>query len=262
MKRQNVLTRQLTMFLLSALLIAFCSFTLIKAQAMNEEKTTKPPRVLVITGGHKFDKKSFYQMFEKLEKMDIRHVEIQKNCKFFNDISQWDYDVIVFYNFRNTLTEKGRKNLLQLCEQGVGLVVLHHAIAGFPEWQEWPRIVGATYFLQDTEIDGKLWKRSTWKHGVTFKIHVEPVKSAVTAGLSDFEILDETYKGYRMEPRNKILLTTEEPLSQEEIAWTRHYKKSPICYIQLGHDKHAYTNPNYQKLLKQSLMWASKTKTK
>ena len=80
----------------------------------------------------------------------------------------------------------------------------------------------------------------------------------VTERLKDFEILDETYKGYRLESDNQILLTTDEPLSQKEIGWTRSFQKSKVCYIQLGHDKNAFENHNYKQLIKQSINWAGK----
>ena len=220
---------------------------------------TEQLRVLVLTGGHDFDKEPFYKMFADFDNTEIDHVKIQKECTYFDDISRFNYDVIVFYNFRNQLSSKGQENLLKLCNKGIGLVMLHHAIAGFPEWPMWPKIVGAQYFLEDTEIEGKLWKRCTYKHGVTYHVTVDKSKSMVTTGLKDFEILDETYKGYRLESDNQILLTTDEPLSQKEIGWTRTFQKSKVCYIQLGHGINAFENLNYKQLLKQSIDWAGKT---
>ncbi len=216
-----------------------------------------PVKVLVVTGGHGFDEKPFYKMFADFESFEIDHVKIKKECTYFDDISQWSYDVIVFYNFRNKLSGKGRKNLLKLCNKGIGMVVLHHAIAGFDEWPMWPKIVGAQYFLKDTEIDGKVWKRCTYKHGVTFHVRAESSRSMVMAGLKDFEILDETYKGYRLESDNQILLTTDEPLSQKEIGWTRSFQKSKVCFIQLGHGPSAYENKSYRKLLSQAITWTA-----
>jgi len=214
-------------------------------------------RVLVITGGHGFDEKAFYKMFADFESFEIDHVKIKKECTYFDDISQWSYDVVVFYNFRNKLSGKGRKNLLKLCNKGIGMIVLHHAIAGFPEWPMWPKIVGAQYFLEDTEIDGKVRKRCTYKHDVTFHVKAASSKSMVTAGLKDFEILDETYKGYRLESDDQILLTTDEPDSQEEIGWIRSFKKSKVCFIQLGHGPSAYENKSYRKLLSQAITWTA-----
>jgi len=233
-----------------------------KADTIQANKNlTNQLRVLVLTGGHNFDEQPFYEMFADFDNTEINHVKIQKECTYFDDISQWDYDVIVFYNFRNSLSSKGQENLLKLCDKGIGMVILHHAIAGFPEWSMWSKIVGAKYFLKDTEIDGKIWKRCTYKHDVTFQVKVEKSKTMVISGLKDFEINDETYKGYRLESDNRILLTTDEPLSHKEIGWTRLYRKSKVCYIQLGHGKQAFENQSYNQLIKQSINWAGITET-
>lgn len=239
------------------LVIVFCIPAALKAETNPKEAPQQKDslRVVVMTGGHGFDKKPFYALFAGMGDMKIDHTELKQPCTAFDDISQWNYDVIVFYHFRINLSEKGQANLLKLCNRGVGLVVVHHAIAGFPEWPTWRKIVGATYFLEDTAEDGTLWKRCTYKHDVAFTVNVKKSKSPVTAGLDDFEILDETYKGYRLEPDNRLLLTTEEPLSQKEIGWTRTFDNSRVCYIQLGHGKDAYENPNFQTLLKQAVIW-------
>lgn len=222
----------------------------------NKIDHVEPLQVVVLTGGHDFDEKPFYDMFANFENLEIDHIKINKECTYFDDISQWGYDVIVFYNFRNELSADGRQNLLKLCNNGLGMVVLHHAIAGFPQWPIWQEIAGAQYFLDDTEIAGKLWKRCTYKHDVTFTVKVEKSDSVVTDGIEDFEIVDETYKGYWLESDNQILLTADNPHSQKEIGWTRNFKKSRVCYIQSGHGKDAFENLNYQQLLNQAIHWA------
>jgi type 1 glutamine amidotransferase len=79
----------------------------------------------------------------------------------------------------------------------------------------------------------------------------------VTAGVVNFTILDETYKGYSVESDNHILLTTDEPTSQREIAWVRLYRQARICGIQLGHGPDAYHHPAYRRLLYQAIQWTA-----
>ena len=260
-KFQNVVKNNVWILLWLLLILSILSAKM-KADTKHTNKNlTSQLRVLVLTGGHSFDEKPFYKMFDSFEDMKIDHVKIEEECTYFDDISKWNYDVIVFYNFKNKLSTTGQKNLLKLCNKGIGMVVSHHAIAGFPEWSMWPKIVGAQYFLKDTEIDGKIWKRCTYKHDVTFQVKVGKSQSMVTSGLKDFDINDETYKGYRLESDNRILLTTDEPLSQKEIGWTRLFRKSKVCYIQLGHGKQAFENQSYNQLIKQSINWAGVAET-
>jgi len=54
-----------------------------------------------------------------------------------------------------------------------------------------------------------------------------------------------------------VLLTTDFPTSDPEIAWVTQYGKSPVFYLLLGHDSKAWTNPNYPKLLLNGISWAA-----
>lgn len=215
-------------------------------------------RALVLTGGHDFDQAPFYEMFNALDNSEPTFATLDPEGRFFDDISHWPYDVIVFYNFRMPISDKSRENLIKLTENGVGIVVLHHALAGFPDWPEWRQIAGAKYFLADTEEDGILWKRCTYQHDVRLPVHVQDTRHPVTDGISDFEILDETYKGYRLESGNHLLLTADHPLCQKEIGWTRTYHNARVCTLQSGHGKDAYENPAYRRLLQQAICWCAK----
>jgi type 1 glutamine amidotransferase len=73
--------------------------------------------------------------------------------------------------------------------------------------------------------------------------------------LNDFEIFDETYKGFYVEPGVTPLLTTDEPTSTHIIGWSKKYGKARIVTLQSGHDVDTFENPSFRKLLKQSIEW-------
>jgi len=83
-------------------------------------------------------------------------------------------------------------------------------------------------------------------------------KHPVTKGLRDFEVLDETYSGYYVDPEAKPLLTTTEPSSTPVIGWTKKYGKARVVTLQSGHDAHTFGNASFRKLLKQAIFWAVK----
>ena len=76
-------------------------------------------------------------------------------------------------------------------------------------------------------------------------------------GLDDFIIHDETYKDFYVSPDVKVLLTTDSPLGDPEIAWISEYGKSPVFYLQLGHDSKAWKNPGFKKVLYNGIHWAN-----
>ncbi|MCF7848321.1 MAG: ThuA domain-containing protein [Kiritimatiellales bacterium] len=218
-------------------------------------------KVLVITGTHKYDNPAFNAMFEQLDGLDCTVKEMGKDPgALFENIEDFAYDAIVMYNFRQTLSEPHRKNFLKLLDKGVGLTVMHHAIAGFPDWIEYENIVGATYVLKEQTRDGKHYPRPTWKHDMDMNIKVEDSNHPITRGVTDFTIHDETYKGWIYHDGNHLLLSTGHELSNHQIAWTHPHPKTSVFFIQLGHDKQSYDNPSLRRLIRQGIIWTAQQK--
>ena len=79
----------------------------------------------------------------------------------------------------------------------------------------------------------------------------------ITKGISDFKIHDEVYNKYYVAPNVKVLLKTDNPKNDPNIAWVTQYGSSRVFYFMLGHDHLAWENPNYQKILLQGIRWAA-----
>ncbi len=141
------------------------------------------------------------------------------------------------------------------------LVVLHHSICAFDDWPEYRNVIGGKYFLKAAVIDGVEYPPSGYLHDLKFSVNVVDPRHPVTKGITDFEILDETYSGFYVHPQSQPLLTTDESSSTPVIAWTKKYGKSQVVTIQIGHDANAFANPNYRKLLKQAVVYSMKKST-
>ncbi len=209
-------------------------------------------RVLVLTGGHDYDTLDFRNLFDRMP-MQVEHVELTKIATFFNSITDWNYDVIVFYNFRNRLGNRGKKNFLKLCEQGVGLVFLHHSLMGFDDWPAFKDIVGARYYFEG-EVPKE--KEGTYRHDVTMNITIQETDHPITQNLDDFRLYDEVYGNYWMSEENNVLLTTDHPESRTEIGWTRTYDQSRVVFLQPGHGKEALRDERYVTLVRRAILWA------
>ncbi len=220
----------------------------------------KKIRTLVVTGGHGFDKKAFPATFSGQDDIDITFANRKKGApSVFADISAWSYDVMVLYNFRQKLTPAEKKNFIALLQRGVGLVVMHHAIAAYPEWLEYPKIIGATYVLKKGVVrDGVAYERPVWKHNVKMTIHVADRSHPITAGLADREILDESYKKWTYHKGNHLLLSTNCPLNNTQIAWTRTYAKARVFYHQLGHGPQIFADKTYRTVLARAIRWTAR----
>lgn len=223
-------------------------------------------RVLVVTGGHAFEQPQFFKMFEDNPEITFKAIEhptgkdaAGKPDPFESAVTPdaaKEFDVLVLYDMWQKITDETKANLISLLKQGKGLLSLHHSFANYQAWDEWEAIVGGRYFLADEVVNGVQKKRCLWKHGVDIPVKIA-AEHPITAGLKDFTIHDETYKGYDVAPGVQVLLTTDEPLSSKEIAWAKTYEKARVVYLQLGHDHFAYEDPNYRRLLANAIRWTA-----
>jgi type 1 glutamine amidotransferase len=216
-----------------------------------------PIKAVVVTGGHGFEHGPFFALFQGHD--DIRYVEAAQkdHSELFEDISDWDYDVIVLYNMTQNISPKRQANFKALLERGVGLVALHHAQGAFNAWDDYRRIIGARYPLKPQEIDGVKFETGTYKHDLDLTVRIADPEHPITRGLSDFEIRDETYKGAWFAGDNHVLLTVDHPTSDKTVGWTRRHGNARVAFIQLGHDAKAYANPNYRQLVTRAIRWSA-----
>ena len=217
----------------------------------------KELKVAVITGGHGFEREPFFKIFEDMDGIHYTETPQKDHSELFEDISGWDYDVMVFYNMTQKISPKRRRNFLKLLDKGVGVVALHHTMAAYQEWPEFKKIIGTKYYLKDTVEDGISHKKGAYKHGLDVTVHVNDKNHPITKGMNDFTIHDETYKNCWFDKNNQVLLTTDHATSDKMIGWVREHGNAKVCTIQLGHDSKAYGNSNYPRLVKRAILWTA-----
>ena len=200
---------------------------------------------LVITGGHGFQEEPFWEMFDSFENFSYDAATFPEAFKYLSIEGAKDYDTLVFYDMWQEITLEQQAAYQDLLNRGKPIVYLHHALISFQDWPEFRNVVGG------------YWKpgEGTYKHDVQFTVEIAEPSHPVTEGLSDFEILDETYGDFSVDSDVHILLKADHPDSGPVIGWAKMYKNTPLVYIQLGHDGLAYGNPNYRKLVDQSIRW-------
>jgi hypothetical protein len=215
-------------------------------------------RVLVVTGGHGFEKEPFFKLFKDNPDITFKAVEHPNAHALLTAEAAKQWDVLVLYDMHQEITPEAKADFVARLKEGKGLVVLHHAIANYQTWPEYITIIGAHYYLTKTNINGVEKPRSAWKEGMHFRVHVADPQHPVTKGMGDFDAHDETYKFFDVADVVHPLLTTEEPLSNKVIAWAKTYEGARVVYIQSGHDHFAYENPNYQQILRQAIRWTAR----
>jgi len=228
-------------------LLILCVLTFVSLSA-----SAKKLNILVVTGGHGFDQKSFFEMFDLFQNISYTELKQPEANSQLGTIDPKSFDAVVFYDMPKTISEKEKESYHKLLKLGKGLVFLHHSQCSYQEWDDYKNIVGGKYHEEKNTA-----ATSTYQHDVTFTVKIADSKHPVTRGIKDFEILDEVYGNTEVLPGATPLLTTDHPQSSKIIGWTHQKENSRIVYIQPGHDKNGWFNPNYQKLVKQAITFVS-----
>ena len=169
--------------------------------------------LLIVSGGHDFDRPAFDDMFAAMDGIEVTHLshpeardELISNGR--------DYDCVFFYDMCGIpgarLAHDGAdaegnpdptyaRAIEQLLQSGTGLLLANHATVSWPSWPLWRQISGTSFQLRATTVDGEQVPGSGYRGGhgplpnptVRLTPHCD---HPVLAGLEDgFEITDELY---------------------------------------------------------------------
>jgi len=244
--------------LLSVILLTVALFgTAVFPLLADETKT--PLNVLIVTGGHDFDAPNFYKMFDEMPNVRYDKAELPKDMDLLAPGLEKKYDLVLTYDMNNfPVSEEQRERFALLVESGMPLLVMHHSICGYDDWQVYRKMIGGQYLHKPVEIEGKSYPASSFKHGMDISVQIADKEHPITRGVENFLIHDEGYKNVYVREGVHVLLKTDHPDVAAELAWTTQYGKGTIFVIALGHDKHAYENPHFRKILAQGIQWCVK----
>ena len=232
--------------LLSILILNVCS-----VQTKFPEKTS----ALVVVGGHEFDTIDFYGMFFSFKDMQVDTIsQPHANALLETDVIQ-KYDVLVFYDMWQDITDQQKTGLIELMKEGKGMVFLHHSLASYQGWDEFINIVGGRYHLEHGMKDTS--ELSGFKHDLDFEVKILDNTHPVTCNMSNFKIHDEGYYNIEIIPVVYPLLEVDHPSCAKFVSWASKYENSRIVYILLGHDKHAYQNESFKLLVENAVKWTA-----
>jgi type 1 glutamine amidotransferase len=215
-------------------------------------------RVLVITGGHAYEEPQFNAMWQAIPDMVVRQATYPQAAELLTPERVKDTDAIVFYDmWAQGITPDQQAAFVALLKQGIGVVALHHTLGAHAKWPEYERIIGGRFQLEERVVDGKKLPRSGYDHDQDMAVKIADAEHPITCGLADFDIHDETYSNYETDPQARVLLTTNHPKSDPELAWVKNYERSRVFFLQLGHDHFAYEHPTYRALVARGIRWSA-----
>ena len=231
---------------------------LVVGTARAEDKPAdEPVRILLTYGGHGFQQEPFFAMFDALPGIEYTKAPLPESAGMLKPGLEKDFDVIVMYDMVPKIEPEQQKAFVALLDKGIGLVSLHHNMGAHRDWPEFRHIIGGKFVFGPTEIDGQEHGKSTWAHGQDLHVKIADKEHPITKGLADFEIHDETYGNYFTAKDVHVLLTTDNPKNDPELAWVKEYGHSRVFFLMLGHDAMAWKNAAYGEILARGIRWAA-----
>ena len=225
-------------------------------RAAESEDASKPIRILLTYGGHGFNEKPFFEMFDAVKAITYTKAPMPKSADMLKPGLAKQFDVIVMFDMVGDITPEQQKAFTALLEEGIGVVSLHHNIGAHRNWPEFTKIIGGKFFFKPRTVGDKKLPKSGYAHGQDMDISIADKQHPITRGLKDFTIHDECYDKFLVTDDAKVLLTTDHPKNDPQIAWVKQYGKSPVFYLMLGHDAKAWTNKNFSTLIQRGIQWA------
>jgi type 1 glutamine amidotransferase len=209
--------------------------------------------VAVVTGGHAFDVPNFYRLFRDLPSIDAYPQHIEHFASSPEEVRD-AYDVVIFYGMdQGVPEEEGRRAagnpraaIERVVAQGQGVVVLHHALLAWEEWEFWNQLIGFD-------------KRNfSYKEGLQLQVAVADGEHDITRDTQGFGIVDEGYvlKG-QYDGEGAVLLTVDHENSMDQVAWARDFQSSRVFCMALGHDNEAWSNPGFRQVLERGINWSA-----
>ncbi len=245
------------LFCLSALAALTASVAPTVNAQEKSESNDKKLRILLVVGGHGYDKKNLHAMLADFPNATFEEISIPEKQDMLKPGLSKEYDVLVFHDQSFfELSDEQKENLEKLWgEEGIPTVMLHHALISHPEFPLFRELYGAQYLLKDTEINGRTYKASSYLHPTDVSIYIVEREHPITQGVKDFTINDEVFKNVYYNPHIDVLARTDHPEGDAPVLWTHQYKKTPVFGMIQGDAGGAFGNPNYRKLFYQGVRY-------
>ena len=152
------------------------------------------------------------------------------------------YDGLVIYANHDYLAPEQEQAMREFVESGKGLIPLHSASGCFKNSDWYIKTIG-----------GQFKSHGTGPITATIVDKKHPVMQGVPAFTTSW---DETYVHQNLNPDMTVLTTRKEGDRNEPYTWVRNQGKGRVFYTAYGHNDSTWTNPGFEKLVNNGVLWA------
>ena len=153
------------------------------------------------------------------------------------------YDLVLFYGSGGTISDpKQEQGLWNFVHQGGGIAAVHATDANKKSDLYWEL------------LGGRFVGHGSGKYAA----HVYDPDHAITAGMSDFNISDETYAHlYHKNACMRCLIRMDRGNERQSMAWVQQHGKGRVFTTGFGDNQGAWSNPQFQRLVVRAMYWAA-----
>jgi len=222
-------------------------------EALNDDRSSRPVQVLLVTGQDLHDWRSTTPVLKDLIEEDTRlGVTVVEDPSFLASEKIHDFDVMLHHWMDYNVDppgEEARTQYKRFVYQGKGLVLVHFACGAFQDWPEFAKIAG------------RVWDPKLRGHDPRGGFQVEIVDKAhpITKGLPDFQTDDELYTCLAGEEPIHVLAQAVSKVDGKPypMAFVHRYGKGNVFHCVLGHDPKAFRPEGVKTLFRRGCAWAA-----
>jgi len=256
-------------------------------------------RVMVVIGGHGFERAAFDAALRALPGIEFDYLKHPQAALRMNPRDLSGVDALLLYDipgidFRAAQDApelfappaEFQVGFEALLLEGMGIVALHHALAGWPAWPAYGSVLGGRFRYRPAHDAGAVLPDSGYARDVEYGVDVVATAHPVTQGLpSQFTLRDEPYlcevDAARVTPllradaryANAPFESAARALGVQDalapgawpgrpasnvVAWSREALASRIVYVQPGDGPATYANEHWRVLLGNALHWVAR----
>ncbi len=151
------------------------------------------------------------------------------------------YDGLMIYANHEQITPEQETSLLDFVDKGRGFIPVHCASFCFQNSPKYIELVGGQFMKHGTD---------SFTTSIIKKDHV------IVNTLDEFSTWDETYVHDKMAKDITVLMERVEGDHHEPWTWIKEHGKGRVFYTAYGHDERTWSNPGFQQLMKEGILWA------
>ncbi|MCM8776986.1 MAG: ThuA domain-containing protein [Candidatus Omnitrophica bacterium] len=206
-------------------------------------------KILYIYGGPEFHPTEWAgQKLKEILGRDGRfEMDMTSDLDTFASLPSSGYDAVVLYTtgFKDDLTSKREKGLLEFVKNGGSFVGIHSATDSFRGSRNYIEMINGEFLTHPEHHE--------------FPVFIVDNQHYITVRMpGSFSVYDEMYHLQNYNPeKSKLLFKTVWQGKEIPVGYTREYGKGKVVYISLGHTKEVWNNFEFQKILVRAIAYSS-----